>query len=52
MKPSDMKKDQQVSVRINTRVKKLLKDKGKSAQKIVDDFIDRRLKIDKELNLK
>jgi hypothetical protein len=52
MKPSELKKDQQTSVRINTRVKKVLKAKGKSPQKIVDEFIDKSVKIDKDLNLK
>ena len=51
MKPSNLKKDTQTSVRMNGRVKTILRKRGKSPQKIVDDFIDKKLKIDKELNL-
>lgn len=52
MKPSKMKKDTQVCVRINSKIKDTLKKKGKSPQKIVDQFIDKNFRIDKELNLK
>jgi hypothetical protein len=52
MKPSDLKKDAQTCVRINSKIKELLDRKGKSAQKIVDEFINKKVKIDKELNLK
>lgn len=52
MKPSKLKKDAQVCVRINSEIKETLRKKGKSAQKIVDQFIDKNFHIDKELNLK
>lgn len=52
MKPSNLKKDAQASIRINSKVKDKIKVKGKSVQKIIDDFIDKQFKIDKELNLK
>lgn len=52
MKPSKLKKDTQSCVRINSEIKNTLKKKGKSPQKIVDEFIDKKFKIDKELNLK
>lgn len=52
MKPSKMKKDTQTCVRINSEIKNTLKKKGKTPQKIVDDFIDKKLKVDKALNLK
>lgn len=52
MNPSKLKKDAQVCVRINSEIKNKLKKKGKSPQKIVDQFIDKNFRIDKELNLK
>jgi hypothetical protein len=52
MKPSDMKKDTQACVRINSKIKEKLKKKGKSPQKVVDEFIDKKFRIDKSLNLK
>jgi len=52
MKPSDMKKDAQTCVRINSEIKTKIKRHGKSVQKIVDEFIDKKFKIDKELKLK
>lgn len=47
-----MKKDAQSCVRINSEIKTILRKKNKSPQKIVDEFIDKKFKIDKELNLK
>jgi len=52
MKPSKLKKDAQTCVRINSEIKQVLEKNGKTCQKIVDEFINRRIKIDKQLNIK
>lgn len=52
MRPSKLKKDARASVRMNSAIKKSLEKKGKTPQKIIDDFIDKRISIDKELNIK
>lgn len=49
MKPSELKKDGMVCVRINKKIKEVLK---KSPQKIVDEYINDKIRIDKKLNVR
>ena len=52
MKPSELKKDAQACVRINSEIKTKIKRNGKTVQKIVDDFIDNKFKIDNKVKTK
>ena len=45
MKPSDLKKDEKKTVRVNEMVYKLFKDEGYSLQKVVDDFMNEKLSV-------
>lgn len=43
VKPSELPKDDRVNLRINSLIKKKLKDDGHSLQKILDSAIDKKL---------
>lgn len=45
MKPSEMKKDKNITVRVNSKVKDYLKTEGISPQKLFDEKIDEIVKI-------
>lgn len=51
VKPSDLKKDRQDTIRMNTFVKEALAKKGLSLQKLLDDAIDEKLKVDFKFGL-
>jgi len=52
MKPTELKRDCQVSVRMNRKVKRLLAQHGHTAQTIVNEFINHKLGIDRHYKFK
>jgi len=52
MKPSELRKDAVTCVRINAKIKEVLKTKGKTPQKIVDEYVNEKITIDKDLNVR
>jgi len=52
MKVSEMKKDTVKSIRINSEVLELLKDKGLTPQIILDHYIDKTFSVDLKQSLK
>lgn len=52
MKPSELRKDAVACVRMNAKIKEALKTKGKTPQKIVDDYVNDKVVIDKDLNVR
>lgn len=49
MKPSELKKDSQVNIRINGKVKKKMIDMGFSFQALIDMFIDNEIELEIDL---
>lgn len=45
MKPSEMKKDKNLTLRVNSEVRKKLKEKNISPQKIFDEALDKKIKL-------
>jgi len=45
MKPSELKKDSRADIRINSEMKKELKKRGLSVQKLFDKALNREIKI-------
>jgi len=52
IKPSDLKKDRQDTIRMNTFVKEKLAAKGISLQKLLDDAIDEKLGVSFKFEIK
>lgn len=52
IRPSELKKDRQDTIRINSKVKEFLKSKGLSVQDLIDSAINEKIKIDTDLKLK
>lgn len=46
MKASDLSKDAVFSGRINGEIKEMLKNRGISIQKIIDDYINENIKVE------
>lgn len=46
MKPSELKKEKVVSVRVNQKVFRILQSLGLTLQGIIDSFIDKTISID------
>lgn len=50
-KPSDLKKDRQDTLRVNSKVKEELKRRGYSLQELLDQAIDEKLKVNIKVGL-
>ena len=45
MKPSKMKKDKNITLRINGQIKEVLKKLNMSPQKLFDEMLDKKVKV-------
>ena len=52
IKVSELKKDRQDTIRINSKVKEFLKSKGMSVQDLLDFAIESKVKVETGLKLK
>ena len=50
-KPSDLKKDRQDTLRVNSKVKEELKRRGMTLQGLLDEAIDEKLKVSVKVGL-
>ena len=50
-KPSDLKKDRQDTLRVNSKVKAELKKRGMTLQALLDEAIDEKLKVSVKVGL-